>query len=78
MTTTTETGTAEVRSSLLIAGQPVVGHTDGPPLRCASLLTPLYFWAASSHLRFVTDRAAWWRLAEPAIVVSADDPTVEL
>lgn len=44
-------------------------------LRCASLLKPLYAWAAMDH---VSD-ASWWREhAEPAVVLSSNTDTLAL
>jgi hypothetical protein len=47
------------------------------PVRCASVLKPLYFWAAAS-LPDSGDQAAWARLAEPAVTRSANQPTVTI
>ncbi|WP_343948310.1 hypothetical protein [Nonomuraea longicatena] len=49
--------------------------TDGlTRLRCASLLKPLYAWAAAEHL----DTARWAEHAEPAVVVSSNADTLGL
>lgn len=47
-------------------------------MRCASLLKPLYFWAAATLPGLSADREAWASLAEPAVTVSANGPTVSL
>jgi hypothetical protein len=60
--------------------EPRITHL-GPPahrVRCASLLKPLYFWAASTLLAFRDDLDGWAKLAEPAVTVSANDPTVAI
>lgn len=44
-------------------------------LRCASLLKPLYAWAAAGHLG---DHERWRRHAEPAVVVSSNADTLRL
>ncbi|MFI6296999.1 hypothetical protein ACIBEJ_35780 [Nonomuraea sp. NPDC050790] len=44
-------------------------------LRCASLLKPLYAWAAAAH---VGDAERWRRHAEPAVVVSSNADTLNL
>ncbi|MFI7445384.1 hypothetical protein [Nonomuraea indica] len=44
-------------------------------LRCASLLKPLYAWAAAAH---VADQGRWRRHAEPAVVVSSNADTLAL
>ncbi|WP_113701117.1 hypothetical protein [Nonomuraea lactucae] len=44
-------------------------------LRCASLLKPLYAWAAASH---IPDAERWRRHAEPAVVVSSNADTLKL
>ncbi|MBB6349775.1 hypothetical protein FHU36_006320 [Nonomuraea muscovyensis] len=44
-------------------------------LRCASLLKPLYAWAAADH---VADAGRWRRHAEPAVVVSSNTDTLAL
>ncbi len=54
-----------------------VGASDAL-IRCASLLKPLYFWAAATLPGLSDDRETWARLAEPAVTVSANDPTVSL
>ncbi|MGV9304438.1 hypothetical protein ACWDLG_13800 [Nonomuraea sp. NPDC003727] len=41
-------------------------------LRCASLLKPLYCWAAAAH---VTDQGFWRAHAEPAVVTSSNSDT---
>lgn len=46
-------------------------------VRCASVLKPLYFWAASTLPAFRDDADGWAELAEPAVTVSSNDPTVE-
>jgi hypothetical protein len=51
-------------------GQPAVR------VRCASVLKPLYLWAASTLPAFRDDPDGWAELAEPAVTVSANDPTV--
>ncbi len=51
---------------------------DAPALRCASLLKPLLFWAAGHHERFRLDPAGWARRAEPAVILSANQPTTEI
>lgn len=44
-------------------------------MRCASLLKPLYAWAAAER---VTD-ASWWREhAEPAVIISSNSDTLAL
>jgi hypothetical protein len=47
-------------------------------VRCASVLKPLYFWAASTLPAFRDDADGWAELAEPAVTVSANDPTVAI
>ncbi len=47
-------------------------------VRCASVLKPLYFWAAASVPECSGGPAAWARLAEPAVTRSANEPTVAL
>ncbi len=49
-----------------------------PRVRCASVLKPLYFWAASTLPAFRDDTDGWAELAEPAVTVSANDPTVAI
>ncbi|MFI6504603.1 hypothetical protein [Nonomuraea typhae] len=44
-------------------------------LRCASLLKPLYAWAAAAH---IDDAERWRRHAEPAVVVSSNADTLNL
>ena len=51
----------------------LVGADDA--VRCASVLKPPYFWAASWLPQFSGDQEAWARLAEPAVTVSANEPT---
>lgn len=46
-------------------------------LRCASLLKPPLFWAASGIEPLRSQRDRWERLARPAVTVSANDPTDE-
>jgi hypothetical protein len=53
-----------------------VSITHGPArLRCASLLKPLYAWAAARH---VADAGRWRRHAEPSVVVSSNTDTLSL
>jgi hypothetical protein len=47
------------------------------PLRCASLLKPLLFWAGADAGVFA-DRDGWARDAAAAVARSANDPTVAL
>jgi len=47
-----------------------------PPLRCASVLKPLLMWAASTMAPFDNDPTLWAGLAEPAVTLSENDPTV--
>jgi hypothetical protein len=47
-------------------------------VRCASVLKPIYFWAASTLPAFRDDPAGWAELAEPAVTVSSNGPTVAL
>ncbi len=47
-------------------------------VRCASVLKPLYFWGASILPGFRDDPVGWAALAEPAVTVSANDPTVAI
>jgi hypothetical protein len=54
------------------SGQPAVR------VRCASVLKPLYFWAAATLPAFRDDSDGWARLAEPAVTVSANEPTVSI
>ena len=49
-----------------------------PRVRCASVLKPLYFWAASTLPAFRDDPDGWAVLAGPAVTVSANDPTVAI
>ncbi len=60
--------------------EPRINHLGQPAqrLRCASVLKPLYFWAASSLPAFRGDPEGWAALAEPAVTVSANDPTVAI
>ena len=60
--------------------KPQVEHRfgSGGPLRCASVLKPLYFWAAAEHPAYRDDIAAWAELAEAAVSTSANDPTVTI
>lgn len=53
-------------------GQPAIR------VRCASVLKPLYFWAVSTLPAFRGDADGWAELAEPAVTVSANDPTVAI
>lgn len=57
---------------------PAVLHRSGaaPPLRCASLLKPLLFWAAAGLPGPAADEGRWAELAGPAVAHSANDPTV--
>jgi hypothetical protein len=50
----------------------------GPPLRGASVLKPLYFWAAARLPGPARDPRQWAALAEPAVRRSANDPTVQI
>jgi hypothetical protein len=50
----------------------------GRPLRCASVLKPLYFWAAAQLPGPGRDPQQWAALAEPAVRLSANDPTVRI
>jgi hypothetical protein len=54
-----------------------VGAADDA-VRCASVLKPLYFWAAASLPACSGDHEAWARLAEPAVARSANEPTVAI
>ena len=47
-------------------------------VRCASVLKPLYFWAASTLPEFSDDPDGWAELAEPAVTVSSNDPTAAI
>ena len=47
-------------------------------VRCASVLKPIYFWAASSLPAFRDDLDGWAELAEPAVTASSNDPTVAI
>lgn len=60
--------------------EPTTRLTDAADrsLRCASVLKPLYFWAAACLPAFRSDLDAWAALAEPAVSLSANDPTVHL
>ena len=53
-------------------GQPAVR------VRCASVLKPIYFWAASTLPAFRDDVDGWAELAEPAVTASSNDPTVAI
>lgn len=68
-------GAAVYRPALVQEPRVVFG---APPLRCASLLKPLLFWAAGQHEPFRRDPSAWARLAESAVVLSANQPTTDL
>jgi hypothetical protein len=54
-----------------------VAPGSAEPLRCASLLKPLLFWAGADAGVFA-DRDGWARDAAAAVVRSANDPTVAL
>jgi len=56
----------------------VQGAPATSPLRCASLLKPLYFWAAASQPAYRYRLDAWSALAEPAVTISANDSTVTI
>jgi hypothetical protein len=60
-------------------GQARIATAPGPaePLRCASLLKPLLFWAGAGAGVFA-GRDAWARDASAAVARSANDPTVAL
>jgi hypothetical protein len=47
-------------------------------VRCASLLKPLLFWAASAISPFAEDHARWEQLARVAVTVSDNAATVEV
>jgi hypothetical protein len=66
-----------------------VGYGGRPPretaarfgslrLRCASLLKPLYGWAARSHAPYSTDSDLWRRDTEPAVRRSDNPATLRL
>jgi hypothetical protein len=61
------------RAQLVSGGDP-----DGPRLRCASVLKPLVFWAAAQCPPYDTDPAGWAPLAEPGVVDSDNDATVQV
>jgi hypothetical protein len=65
-------GAAEREPRITQLGQPV------PRVRCASVLKPLYFWAASTLPAFRDAPDRWAELAEPAVTKSANDPTVAI
>ena len=50
-------------------------HAPTVALRCASLLKPLYFWAAATEPAYRDRPEAWAELAGPAVRESANDPT---
>lgn len=60
--------------------EPRITHLGSPTprLRCASVLKPLYFWAASTLPAFRDDPEGWADLAQPAVTASANDPTVSI
>jgi hypothetical protein len=62
------------------ASEPRVTHLGRSErrVRCASVLKPLYFWAASTLPAFCDDPARWAELADPAVTLSANDPTVSI
>ena len=62
------------------ASAPRVTHLGRPVhrVRCASVLKPLYFWAASTLPAFRDDPDGWAELAAPAVTVSANGPTVSI
>jgi hypothetical protein len=66
-------GFAVAGERALVAPGP--GSDDGLPLRCASVLKPLLFWAAVDAF---ADREAWAAAARPAVVCSANAPAVQL
>ena len=47
-------------------------------VRCASVLKPLYFWAASTLPALRDDPDRWAQLAQPAVTVSSNEPTVTI
>ncbi|MEP6853219.1 MAG: hypothetical protein ABJA87_11265 [bacterium] len=55
-------------------------RTSGDPqrLRCASLLKPLLFWVVAREPGFQANPRRWRELAEPAVMRSANEPTVEI
>ena len=42
------------------------------------MLKPLYFWAAASQPEYRNRLHSWAELAEPAVTISANDPTVTI
>ncbi|MEA2222213.1 MAG: hypothetical protein QOH83_589 [Solirubrobacteraceae bacterium] len=61
-------------------GQTVVTGAAGggaQRMRCASVLKPLLFWVGAD-LGVFADRRDWARAAQPAVALSANDPTVAL
>jgi hypothetical protein len=52
--------------------------TDTVRLRCASVLKPLLCWAAATLPAYRDNFAQWAALAEPAVRISANEPTVSL
>lgn len=60
------------------AASPVDVVAVGDARWCASMLKPLYFWAAARLAPFADDRLRWRMLAAPAVTTSANDPTTEV
>lgn len=56
----------------------VASGASAPPLRCASVLKPLLFWAAAGLPPLDRDPGRWVELARPAVTVSANDPTATI
>lgn len=53
----------------------VQSNSAGEKLRCASVIKPLYMWAASYLAPYKNDTDAWEKLAEPAVTKSSNQAT---